>query len=626
MAKNIPVNLVITGVDRVGKVLDRIKKRFPALARATRRASTAFKIFQAKTERLRRSLAKVGRGMRNVGKQMTTKLTLPIGLAGAGIIRAAVNFQKSMNRVGALTRTIVEGKVAPAFDKLTEKAKMLGRTTAFSASEVADAMGFLAQAGFKTNEILAAIGPTLDLAAASNTGLAETADIASNIMGAFGIKAKEMTRVADVLSLTTATSNVNMEQLAETMKFAGPIASKFGASLEETAALAGLLGNVGIQGSQAGTALKNMFLKLTNPSKKARGFLNKFGISIADQNGKIKSAIKIFQELAPVIGKLPQAAQLPLLNELFGLRGIAGGAELITQAMKKGKRPIEAFTKTLGKSTGVAKDMANTLLRGAPGAIKRMTSALEGLALAIADSGLIEWFTQVVMKLTKTFSSLSTTSKKFLKFATIIAIVVAVLGPFLIVIGSIVSAIGPLISAIGFLKAGFIFIIPLLKGALIPLLGVLKFAILAVGKALLFLVANPVGAVIAAVGLLIIGSILLIKNWGKVKEFFINLWADIAGIFKSGVKKVAGFLARVPGVGFLMRKLGISGETKAPQVQLGPAVGAREQQQRIADQRNETTNNARVQVDFNNMPKGTRVQSEAQGPLELNMGFAGAIQ
>jgi len=172
VASEFKFTFVLRAVDRVGKTLDRINSRFPKMSRAVKRGAAAFAILQRKTLAAGRALNKFGKGMVRVGKSMSTKLTAPIGLAGVAIVRTAVLFKSSMNRVGALTRTIIGGVVDPAFTKLEEKAKMLGATTAFSASEVADAMGFLAQAGFKANQILEAIAPTLNLAAASNTGLA----------------------------------------------------------------------------------------------------------------------------------------------------------------------------------------------------------------------------------------------------------------------------------------------------------------------------------------------------------------------------------------------------------------------------------------------------------------------
>jgi len=615
---NMPLNFTLRAVDKIGKTLDKVRSKFPQLGKAVRRLQTRFTLLKAKTEAFRKSMKKMGGNMKRVGKSMTASLTLPIGLAGAKIISTAVDFQKSMNRVGALTRTIIQGKVAPAFKALEEQAKTLGSTTAFSAREVADAMGFLAQAGFKTDEIMQSIGSTLNLAAASNTDLARTADIASNIMGAFKIEAKDMSRVADVLSLTTASANVDMEMLAESMKDAAPIAKQFGASLEETAALTGMLGNIGIQGSKAGTTLKAMFTRLSAPTPKANKLLKKLGLTIRKEGTtELKSMSDILSELAPKLKNLPKDTNLAVLSELFGLRGIAGGAELVSQAFEKGKDPIGTFTEILQKSQGTAQDMANTLMRGAPGAIKRFVSAFEGAALAIADSGLLEFFADVLDVMTKFFQRIKKTSPRLLKFITVIAGITAVIGPLIVVLGTLLIVIGAITAPI-WIVIGVIAALAAVIAALIIWWQPIKEFFMGWGQ-LIFLLLGPIG-------LLAVAAINIIKYWEPIKAFFSSLWANIVDSFSTGIKSILSLIKLLPGGALIGGLAGMIGGVE-PGGSLGAKVGAEDKIKDISSNRSiERTNNANVNVDFTNLPRGTKVQSESEGPLNLNLGFAGALQ
>ena len=346
MPKKVPVNLVIRGVDKISKVIDRIARRFPKLSKAIRKTTTSFKLAQLRTEKFRRSLKKLGAGMRSVGRGMTLGLTAPIGLAGAAIIRTAVSFQKSINKVGALTRTIIDGKVTPGFEALEKQALMLGSSTEFSSTQAADAMGLLGRAGFKVNEILSTTDDVLALASASGFDLAFTADVMAKTMRAFGIEASEAGRVADVLAEISRRTNVDLETLSETFKDAAPIAKAYGATLEQTAAITGLLGDVGIQGSKAGTTLKAIFLRLATATGKAKKALDFMNISVTKGRDGMADVGDILTQLSAKLGKFPKDAQLKIINELFGLRGIAGSSALMSKAMDEGRDPIKAMTKS----------------------------------------------------------------------------------------------------------------------------------------------------------------------------------------------------------------------------------------------------------------------------------------
>ena len=182
--------------------------------------------------------------------------------------KIAVDFEDSMARVGAVARADDE-----AMARLTATARQLGRDTVFSASQAAEGMKYLAMAGFNANETIAAMPGMLDLAAAGNTDLGRTADIASDILSAFKLKAEYMGQVSHTLAKTFTTSNTSLEMLGDTMKYVGPVAASVGMSLQDTSAMAGMLGNVGIKASQAGTVMRAELLRLAAPARMARDAL-----------------------------------------------------------------------------------------------------------------------------------------------------------------------------------------------------------------------------------------------------------------------------------------------------------------------------------------------------------------
>ncbi|KKM73938.1 hypothetical protein LCGC14_1405330, partial [marine sediment metagenome] len=206
--------------------------------------------FQRRLTKLGGSLTALGGRMRSVGRGLSLSLTAPLALIGGAIIKVAGQFEASMKKVEALT-----GETGDSLDKMREQAKQLGITTQFSASEAADGMGFLAQAGFDAEQILAAMPGVLELAAAGELDLARAADIASNVLTQFGIDALDIGRVNDILAATASSANTNIEQLAEATKFVGTTAAQSNIPLETIAGAIGVMANAGLQGGIAGTSL-----------------------------------------------------------------------------------------------------------------------------------------------------------------------------------------------------------------------------------------------------------------------------------------------------------------------------------------------------------------------------------
>ena len=303
--------------------------------------------------------------------------TAALGLTFAVPIRIAVDFEQSIAKLGAITGA--EGESLKALEK---QARNLGASTVFTASEAASAMTYLGMAGFKTNEILAATPGVLNLAQAAGADLAETADIASNILSGFNLEARETGRVGDVLAKAMTTSNVNLQQLGETMKYVAPAASSVGASLEEVAALSGLLGNVGIQGSNAGTALRAAFLRLAKPPREAAEALNQLGVSIKTADGKMRSMPAILKDIWAATQDMGDADRIAVLTKLFGVEAASAMAELVRQA---GTGALDTYVQTLKNAKGATAEMAEKMNATTQGALRRLGSAIESLSITLGS-------------------------------------------------------------------------------------------------------------------------------------------------------------------------------------------------------------------------------------------------
>jgi len=374
-----------------------------------------------------KSFSKAGDGLDKVGKGLTTHVTLPIVGAGTAVIMTAANFEASMNRVRGLT-----GATGSDLEKLTAQARELGATTQYSASDAADAMGFLAMAGFKVNDILGAMPSVLELAASAQMDIATAADITSNILTGYGKSVEELGHVNDVLVKAMTSANVDLRMLGESMKYVGPVASGVGVQFEEVAAAVGLLGNAGIQGSMAGTVLRGAISRLANPTKQAKDLMAELGIKVTDSSGNLKSLTEIVRELED------SGATAADMMALFGDRAGPGMSALVEQ----GSEALANLTEALEKSEGAAKAVAEVNMEGAKGAFLELKSAGEALAISVAESGLLEHVTDIAKGFAEWLRNLSETNPELLKTMTNIALVAAAAGPLLSVTGKLSKGIG----------------------------------------------------------------------------------------------------------------------------------------------------------------------------------------
>lgn len=439
-------------------------------------------------------------GMRAVGQRFTAagaKMAAAGAAMGAGLglaVKTAADFESAMSRVGALS-----GATGKEFSKLRETAQKLGETTAFSASQAAEGMQFLAMAGYDTNEIIAAMPGLLNAAAAGQVDLGTTADITSNILSGFGLAASETARVADVLTKTFTSSNTTMEMLGITMKYVAPLAKSAGVSLEETAAAAGILGNAGIQADQAGTALRGMILRLIDPPKEAADALAQLGVKTTDASGKMLPLADIIAQVKQATEGMTEAQKTAIATQISGTYAASGFLALLDA----GPDALRSFTGELENAGGTADRIAKEQLNNLNGQLTILKSGLEGMAISIGTTltPYISKLASLVQGLVDRFNNLPGPIKQGIAiFAALGAIILVVGGGILIFAGMImqgVAAIGTIITAVGGLSGALAFI------------------------------TGPVGIVVAAVAGLIAIGVLLYKNWDKIKSKATELWTHI---------------------------------------------------------------------------------------------------
>ncbi|WP_326698048.1 phage tail tape measure protein [Streptomyces sp. NBC_01754] len=447
----------------------------------------------------RQGLASTGETATNVGRSLTTGVSLPLaGVAGAAL-KMGGDFQASMNGVRAVT-----GATGKDFDDLRDMAKRMGAETQFSATDAAGAMEFLGMTGWKTNEIMSGLPDVLNLAAAGNTDLAKTADIASNMMSGFGIEASDTARVADVLAQTMRSANVDLEMLGESMNYASPVANAAGWSFEETAAAVGMLGNAGIQGSNAGTGLNSVLATLASTTSTGGRKLKEFGVAATGANGKVRPLTDIMDDLQK------KGADVADVIDIFGLEAGPKLQALIGQ----GSKGLRELIKDLTNSGGVAKEMADIRMEGFNGSIKGLKSAFEGLMIAIADSGLLEWAEKFATKLTGVISKLTQTDSSTLRLVTVIGMVVASVGPLLLIFGKIVSLFSGAIT--GLAKFG--------RAA--------RTAATAIRAMSAAMFANPIGLIVLGIIALIAALVVAYKKVEWFRDIVDSAWSKIKVAFE----------------------------------------------------------------------------------------------
>src|SRR5690625_1246141 len=447
----------------------------------------------------------VGAQMREVGKDLSTKVTLPIVGLGAMSVKTGMDFKASMSRVAATS-----GATGTDLKRLEDKAREMGRTTQFSATESAEAMNYMAMAGWDANEMIDGIGGVMDLAAASGEDLATVSDIVTDGLTAFGMEAEESGKFADVLAATSANANTNVSMMGESFKEAAPVAGALGYSIEDTSLALGLMANSGIKGSKAGTALRNMMTNLAKPTDQMKAAMDDLDISLTDSEGSMKTFDEVMQDLRVAFSGLDEEQKAQYASTLFGKEAMAGALAVIDAS----ETEYNDLSDAINNSEGAAKEMADVVNDNLKGSLKELASIFQDLAIDIYE--ILEPALMAIVDKLKQFGTWLNNLSPQAKVAMVaVAGIAASIGPLLYALGTLSTVGGHVFTVIG---RGF-------KG-------------IAKAGGALSLLTNPIGLTVGALALLGVGFYTL---WQR-SETFRNAMVSLGNGIKNIFSKVMDFL------------------------------------------------------------------------------------
>lgn len=381
----------------------------------------------------------IGRSMQNIGRNMSLYVTAPVAAGFGAAVKKSIDFDDSMRKVKATS-----GATSGEFQQLRDKALEMGAKTKFSASQSAEALNYMALAGWDTKEMMTGIDGVMQLAAASGEDLGSVSDIVTDSLTAFGLKAKDSGHFADVLAQASSKANTDVRGLGEAFKYAAPVAGALGYTVEDTSIAIGLMSNAGIKGEKAGTALRTMFSNLAKPTKAMKNQMDELGISITDSQGNMLPMRDVMDQLRGKFKGLSKDQQASAAATIFGKEAMSGALAVINASDEDYKK----LTKSIDNSAGASKRMADEMEGGIGGSIRRMKSAIESLAISIGDvlapyiKRLAEWVANAATKLNEM-------PKGTQKVVVGLGLVAAAIGPLLVTLGVMVSTIGASFKVLG---------------------------------------------------------------------------------------------------------------------------------------------------------------------------------
>lgn len=517
---------------RLGEAERKLRTEMSTTNTSLKRREDALRRIAEQQRRMARAKTQFQNTKQTAG-QMAGTGARGMALGGGGLFAVSrllapgVSYGEQMSELQAITRLTKEDQ---RFQNLKQQARDLGASTAFSATEVGAGQTFLARAGFTPEAIRSSMQDILNLALANNTDLARTADIASNISSAFKINPEvegNITRVADVLSGTAARANVNLEMLGQTMKYLGG-AEDLKFSLEQAATMSGLLGNIGIQGSQAGTALRAMMNRLSAPVGKGADAIDELQIIIADANGNMRDLPDILRDINKATREMGSVQRKATLTHIFGEEAGSGMSELVSQ-MSGGSldKLLEQLKNVQGENAGMAKTLADNI----GGDLKGMRSAWEEIGISVTElnegplRNLVQRFTGV----------LRTTGAWINKNPELASTIATVVGGTLALVagmGALTLMLASILGPFAVVRYGMV----MFAGKGVLLLTMLKkigMAFVWLGRLLML---NPIGL---AITLMIAAAYLLWKNWADVKAGLQLIWDQMGGSFGAVLKTIA---------------------------------------------------------------------------------------
>jgi len=450
-------------------------------------------------------IASAGESLKSVADKVSsagTKLLTVTGTVtalGTAAVKTASDFDSAMSQVAA-----VSGATGDDFDALREKAREMGAKTKFSASEAAEAMNYMAMAGWKTSDMLDGIEGIMNLAAASGEDLATTSDIVTDALTAFGLTAKDSGHFADILAAASSNANTNVSMMGETFKYCAPIAGALGFSAEDTAEAIGLMANAGIKSSQAGTALRTIMNNLAGEVKICGDNIGEVTIATTNADGSMRDLSDILADCRTAFSGLSESEAAAAAESLVGTNAMSGFLAL----MQAAPSDIEKLNTAIANCDGTSEQMAETMQDNLEGQLTILKSQLEELAISFGDM-LMPVIREIVGWIQGLVDKLNGMDEGTRKVILTVALLAAALGPVLIAVGKVMSAVGTIMT-----------VVPKLAGVI----NTVKTAFAALNTTML---ANPIVLIIAAIAALVAAFIYLWNINEEFRQFWIDLWENI---------------------------------------------------------------------------------------------------
>lgn len=477
--------------------------------------------------RLGTNFQKAGKSLMSAGATLTRSVTVPLaGIATAGL-KTASKFEAAMSNVKAIS-----GATGEEFELLRQQAIDLGANTAFSASEVADAMTEMAKAGWGSEQIMAGMGGVLDAAAASGESLGTVSTIVADAITGFGLAASESTRVADLLTQAANSGTIGVGDLGESFKYIAPIAASMGFSIEDVTTAITAMSMAGIKGSQAGTSLRTALSRLIEPKKQVAAAMEELGISVTNTDGSMKSLDTIVTELRTAFSGLTTEQKAQYAVTLAGQEGMSGLLALLNLTQEE----YDEIAASMDNAGGIAKKTAKIMRDNLSADVEELMGSLESLAITLAEHLLpyirsfVQWLTELINKFIALDPEMQMTILKIVGIA-------AAIGPALLVLGKLATSVGSIITVFGKLNG----VIPAVRAALASV----QTAVAGISA--------PAIAVIAVIGTLVAAFVNLWKTNENFRTKMIAIWEQIKGTFDTLCQ---GIVDRLNQLGFDFTSIG----------------------------------------------------------------------
>lgn len=472
-------------------------------------------------------LKTVGDNISSAGQKLLP-VTAGVTALGTASVTTAANFESSMSQVQAtmgITKdamSTVNGQSVNTMDTLSKLAKKMGAETAFSASECAEALNYLALAGYDTQQMCDTLPTVLNLAVAGDIALADASDMVTDAMSALGMGVDEAETMVDQMAKTASTTNTSVAQLGEGILTIGATAKSIKGGTAELNTALGILANNGIKGAEGGTHLRNIILSLQNPTDKAATQMEALGLSVYDSEGNMRSMNDILGDLNKSMDGMTSAEKSNIISTIFNKTDLSSVNALLANTGET----WDSLQKSITDSGGAAQQMADTQLDNLQGQITILKSALEGLAISFGEL-LMPAIKQIVGWVQKFVDWLNGMNDGTKKVIMTVALLAAALGPVLIVIGKVISAVGTIMT-----------VVPKIAGVI----NTVKGAFAALNTTML---ANPITLIIAAIAALVAAFIYLWNNCDGFRQFWIDLWENVKQTAVTVWNAIKEFFAQV---------------------------------------------------------------------------------